>query len=528
MNPSEIELAAVLNLVPYLDIDFNYSQEVSLNTLIADYSDKLGDDETFKILKDAVAKNPEYGQMILVDQSSTNSTSNWKDDLIQGCTFKDKDGNYYVSYRGTGDKRWLDNGDGITAPSTEMQEAAKQYFDEMAEKYFVNAHENGNQIIVTGHSKGGNEAQFVYMSAEYEYLIDKCYSFDGQGFSGKARENFKKRYGSNYSKKVSNMYSICGKEDYVNGLGYIIIPDENIYFVDTSGEGFESYHALENMIGENGEYKPLSWSKKNGEIVNGEQGEIGRFARKLSERMMKIDDENLHGIALAIMSIMDSDSLTDLKADITDYIDLIAHGVPVAFETLLFTEEGGELVKKFVGDWFYDLYEKHGIVGVVGGFLVLSTAVVILTPVIVNVVVIAKIIDIGIELVGKFIEFTEDVKEFFSEIKEFVVSTVKKIIDKIKSFSAGYKYANSNPKFSVDTYKLKNYAQSLTLVNGRIVKLDKRLDKLYSKVGLLDLWNLMKADILVGYSVKLTKCASYLKDTASDFEKAEKEIKNSI
>lgn len=528
MNPNELELAAVLNLIPYLDIDFNYTQEVSLRTLVDDYEGELKNDETFKILKNAVDSNPEFGRMLLVDQSSTNKTANWKDDLIQGCTFKDPEGNYYVSYRGTGDKRWLDNGDGMTAPSTEMQEAAKKYFDKMAEKYFIDAHEKGKQIIVTGHSKGGNEAQYVYMSAEYEHLIDKCYSFDGQGFSGKARDNFKERYGSKYSEKLSKMYSICGQEDYVNGFGYIIIPEENIYFVGTTGEGFKSYHSLENMIGENGKYIGLQWSKEGEKIINGEQGEIGKFARKLSERMMYLDDENLNGVAIAIMSIMDSDSLTDLKVDFTDYIDLAAHGLPLVIETLVLTEEGRNLIKEFVGGWFNDLYEEHGVFGVVGGFVVASVALVILTPLIFDVVMIAKLIDIGIELFEKIQELSEDIKEFFSDIKDLVIEAAKKIVDTIKSLSVGYKYASQNPKLVVDTYKLKNYAQSLKTVNNRITKLDRRLDSLYWKVGLLDLWNLMQADILNGYSLRLGKCSSYLNETAKDFEAIEKELANSL
>lgn len=199
----KIELSAVLNLIPYLDTNFNYSGEVTLAKLVREQEKKFIDDNgelnpTFKILKTAIEKNPEFGKVVLVNQSSTNSTNNWKDDLIQGCTFRDPDGSYYVTYRGTGDGRWPDNADGMTALSTEMQEAAKDYFDAMAEKYFVEASAEGSLIFVTGHSKGGNEAQYVYMASEYEYLIDSCYSFDGQGFSGKARDHFMEKYDLSY------------------------------------------------------------------------------------------------------------------------------------------------------------------------------------------------------------------------------------------------------------------------------------------------------------------------------------------
>lgn len=90
--------------------------------------------------------------------------------------------------------------------------------------------------------------------------------------------------------------------------------------------------------------------------------------------------------------------------------------------------------------------------------------------------------------------------------------------------SAGYKYATANPQIIVDTYKLGNYAQRLRSVNTRIANLDIRLDSLYWRVGLLDLWNLMQADILTGYSWRLSRCANYLSDTATDFSNAENDL----
>lgn len=73
----------------------------------------------------------------------------------------------------------------------------------------------------------------------------------------------------------------------------------------------------------------------------------------------------------------------------------------------------------------------------------------------------------------------------------------------------------------VNTYKLKQYAQRLENINGRIVRLDVCLDALYTKVGLLGLWNLIQADALIGYSWRIMRCKEYLQETASDFETAE-------
>lgn len=542
----KIELSAVLNLIPYLDTNFNYSGEVTLAKLVREQEKKFIDDNgelnpTFKILKTAIEKNPEFGKVVLVNQSSTNSTNNWKDDLIQGCTFRDPDGNYYVTYRGTGDGRWPDNADGMTALSTEMQEAAKDYFDAMAEKYFVEASAEGSLIFVTGHSKGGNEAQYVYMASEYEYLIDSCYSFDGQGFSGKARDHFMEKYGLSYEDKLSHMYSVCGENDFVHDLGYVIIPDDNTYFVETSGESFVSYHALEYMIGnDDGTYESIRWDVENGVIVHGEQGEVGQFAKRLSQEMMKLDDEDLHGVAVALMSLIDRDNeiLGNISADWTDYFDLGAHGLPVLLKTLLFTEEGNAFLRQWISEKVEQINEKYGEFFVVAAVIVGACLVIKYAPIIYEVITTAvkiysaavkffAFIDFVIDVVNG-IDISEKIMKFVTEIKEALVNAINTIFEKIKASSAGVKYATANPQIVVDTFKLSNYAERLKRVNSRIDTLDGRMDSLYWRVGLRDLWNLMKADLLTKYSGRLEKAARYLEDTADEFITVEQGLFNSL
>lgn len=78
----------------------------------------------------------------------------------------------------------------------------------------------------------------------------------------------------------------------------------------------------------------------------------------------------------------------------------------------------------------------------------------------------------------------------------------------------------------VDTYKLNQYAQRLSTVNRRITQLDNRMCTLYGKVGLQGLFDLMQAKVLTGYSWRLLRCQVYLNQTASDFEKVERNLGN--
>lgn len=81
------------------------------------------------------------------------------------------------------------------------------------------------------------------------------------------------------------------------------------------------------------------------------------------------------------------------------------------------------------------------------------------------------------------------------------------------------------PDVVVNTDALNVYANRLTNVNYRITRLDRRLDSLYWSVGLKDLYSVMQANVLVGYSYRLTRCSSYLLKTARIYNSTEATLK---
>ena len=142
---------------------------------------------------------------------------------------------------------------------------------------------------------------------------------------------------------------------------------------------------------------------------------------------------------------------------------------------------------------------------------------------------IEKLEEIVIAFYEKLIEAKEKFDEFVANFKEFVsqvVTSVKRWFN--NNFNPGYKSAVENPQIEVNPYKLRSYASRINEVNRRISRLDGRLDSLYLKVGLLGLWNLMRADMLMGYSWRLSRASSYLTSTASAFENAENDLCNKL
>ena len=74
----------------------------------------------------------------------------------------------------------------------------------------------------------------------------------------------------------------------------------------------------------------------------------------------------------------------------------------------------------------------------------------------------------------------------------------------------------------VDTQKLRAYAERLRSINKRISNLDERMNALYLKVGLRDLFSLLQSDFLTETSSRLSKCVQYLEETANEFDTAER------
>ena len=171
----EIDISAVFDAFVYLD-DQQYNYEgATLKYIMSEigkgYEDLTEENKQyFNDIQDAMKKIPELENYVLVGQSS--HASDIPTTLLWACTFQSPNNDYYVAYRGTGDGKWLDNGEGMYKTSTVMQESAADYFDTIVEKWELSESDN---IIVTGHSKGGNSAQYGTLASKNGDLIETCY-----------------------------------------------------------------------------------------------------------------------------------------------------------------------------------------------------------------------------------------------------------------------------------------------------------------------------------------------------------------
>ncbi|HBM98594.1 MAG TPA: hypothetical protein DD413_04140 [Ruminococcus sp.] len=397
-----------------------------------------------------------------------------------------------VVFRGTkGDYEWHDNGQGGYLSDTSQQQTAADYVNGLPDKY-------GNNMTVTGHSKGGNKAQYVTIVTD---RIAKCVSYDGQGFS----EEFLQKYTDEIAKKSQSIVSISASYDFVNCLLYPIAGTK-IYIDTKDQDDFTHYHKPNILFDNNGNLRPQI-----------DQSDLSKLINEYTTYMISNLDEPERSITIdGLIALLE-------KGKNKESVIQIIYACRNAISHL----------DDFVFDYIGDTY----------GFPA-ELAVTYIAAVICPYLFLDDLVNCGKEMletvIGGMMSFTEEVNKKLQQFGEKAAEYGRRFVSAIttfaqkasdlfnKSFNAGYRYASDNTCIRVNTSTLRSYADRLYTVNQRIVKLDGRLDKLYTKVGLFDLWNLLQADVLTGYSWRLNRCINYLNDTAYEFEEAERSISSQI
>jgi hypothetical protein len=142
------------------------------------------------------------------DFKNLNAVRSINDGGIRGICFADikDDHNAVVVFRGTGGTydAWADNVRGEYMADTKMQKLADDFV-----RYDCGVYDN---ITVSGHSKGGNMAQYVTVTNTDR--VSRCVSFDGQGLGHTCAA----AHESQIKAVAGRIKSISAHNDYVNLL----------------------------------------------------------------------------------------------------------------------------------------------------------------------------------------------------------------------------------------------------------------------------------------------------------------------
>ena len=409
----ELQEKALYDIIQYLPLDsldvYNNDSITNIvnNTVKKEqYWEKIKDSlkkeekEKIEAAQKAIAENLPAIEAILKDRPELGkariSNMSWEDtdgdgnpehdpEGMQACTFE-RDDQVYISFRGTPRKSWIDNAKafvedlytgvfnlGIARTEIKADTELKKYTSPMQEEaldYMETLKKSGvferyDNVYVTGHSKGGNEATLVTMV--YSDVIDRCISGDGQGFSPEFVRYMKKTLGQEKFAEIQDkMYGFHANNDYVNGLGVSVIKEENkIYFIPEI--------KLETIFDLLWNHLPTAMiDVKTGKIAQvSEQGAFGKFIAKVSEKLMKLNQKDREDAAITGMCPLQylyaGERVTSVNPngwinfgetamDIADVIDSFENGITIlgniVGETL--TEKEGEDLVRYIVDEFGD------------------------------------------------------------------------------------------------------------------------------------------------------------------------------
>lgn len=199
---------------------YNYSS--ILNSVVADDSSGMSS------MLQAISENEKLMNLEVV-YSSGNDKTNYA--AINAVCLRDADNNIYVLYAGnyaigdydgdendnTSESTWQNNFIGGIQSTTREQEEAVNFFNQS-----LTVAQGGisdgqyNNVIVSGHSAGGNLAQIVTIRCGAD--ITACLSVDGQGVSN----DFKEENSENIENYGSKITCILPSKSYVGTLMYQI------------------------------------------------------------------------------------------------------------------------------------------------------------------------------------------------------------------------------------------------------------------------------------------------------------------
>ncbi len=314
MNPISVNTlkrsneAAIFNVYLYLSHMSDPQPNETLKSITKELesASKEGDWSNLDIYRLKILKNAVYSNRTLADSKLIELTRS-KDGLT-ACAFQPPSGEIFVIFCGTGKGEWIDNGEGLSGIpqknvyitygengniisrttvhndyATDQQVESLNWFNMIAAR---NGWNKNTDITVTGHSKGGNKAQFITLHSE---LVKTCLSFDGQGFSPEAEAAFEKRYQNEFNERIQKIYSLSADNDYVNVLGESIAPEEQKYYF----ESFVGFHFLEAILDEKGQLRPMC-----------EQGELSLYVKNISNELMGMRPYVRKYATLGIMNIL--------------------------------------------------------------------------------------------------------------------------------------------------------------------------------------------------------------------------------
>lgn len=538
-NLNRANKEAVLNVYSYLADKADVRDGATFSEVVSALEKKSGgfndaEKGQLSVLQNAINSDKSLGKLVIGDQIKTGSGLN-------ACTVTDSKGNVSVVFRGTGDGEWIDNGEGLTGVpeannyhtydshgnivstktvandyASDQQADALNWFNKTAAK---NGWDKSTPITVSGHSKGGNKAQFITMKSD---LVDRCYSFDGQGFSPEAIKQFKSELGPDFEKYRHKMYSLSADNDYVNVLGNRLVPSENTYFFESRPVGIsvQNYHCMETMLDKNG--------RLNMQV---EQGILSNYVQSTCDDIMDMPPSLRKNVTLGVMNVC-QEFLGEGTPVNGDKVDFLTLAVGIATAGLLISDTAERTVIQAIAKNWADKHKRiiaeSGIVSKAESMLVSFAELAFVSPFIAFV---DKKSDYKDSILSAISYFDRGIRDASSKIHASLQGFFKTVYNNVsaffaKSYNVKRENVYSDSVVKINTSVFYNMSNDVRLASTIIEEVQIRLQELYNVVGLQDIYNILEMPFFDNYKKLLANNRRYLTDTANEFESAENAVNN--
>lgn len=344
-NQLNKEQILLINNLMYIDNEYPFESITnSKEETVGDYinkiaSEKIDSDKEYgsfmtgddwKNTINAIKQDEQLMDMKIADTHVDNSQTGGGG---ESALFVDpKTGEAVVTFRGTANHEWQDNfvGGGMTdaadGVSTPQQENALKWYQSLdLDEY--------STVTVTGHSKGGNKAKYITVLDD---SVDRCVSFDGQGFS----DEFVKEYNDQIAANQNKISNHNVDKDYVNLLLNDIGNTTFYHGYDYGEGGFLENHCPNTFF----QFQPDGTVKMNESVRDEGMASIDEFLNSYLRTLSPEDKKD----ALAMIGKMvemgfNGEDVDDILGVLLDdnNVDLAAN---LAAYLLVYKKEHPELV----------------------------------------------------------------------------------------------------------------------------------------------------------------------------------------
>lgn len=205
-------------------------------------------------------------------------------------TFKLPSDTLIVSFRGTDNSiiGWKEDFSLSFAKSVPAQKYAEEYLKFCCEK-------TQNNIVVSGHSKGGNLAVYSFLKLEniFKSKVSNVFSFDGPGFNKKTLEDLE------FKKDAEKILTVLPQSSVI---GVLLEHTEPIEVVLSNGVGIF-------------QHDPFKWHISNNQFVRMPNKKPGdsTFDRTIRLWLESVDDKQKEEFINEVFSALTKTGLTNLK-----------------------------------------------------------------------------------------------------------------------------------------------------------------------------------------------------------------------